>query len=63
MQVDKSPFLVHMLELNNTKVLLQPEKAEGAKGKNVVIGDLSPMNIDDKILARKVVVQKSPDGK
>ena len=63
MQVDKSPFLVHTLELNNTKVLLQPEKAKGAKGKNVVIGDLSPMNVDDKILARKVVVQKSPDGK
>ena len=63
MQVDKSPFLVHTLELNNPNILLQPEKAEWAKGKNVVIGDLSPMNVDDKILARKVVVQKSPDGK
>ena len=54
MQVDKTPFPVHTLE---------PDQAEGAKEKNVVIGDPRPMNGNDKILAREVVVQKTPDGK
>ena len=62
-QVDKTPFPVHTLELNNPKVLLQPEQAEGAKGKNVVNGDPRPMIANEKILAREVVVQKTPDGK
>ena len=63
MQVDKTPFPVHTLELNNPKVLLRPEQAEGAQGKNVVIGDPRPMNANDKILAREVVAEKTPDGK
>jgi len=54
MQVDKTPFPVHTLE---------PDQAEGAKEKNVVIGDPRPMNGNDKILAREVVVQKTPGGK
>ena len=37
--------------------------AEGAKGKNVVIGDPRPMNANDKILAREVVKEKTGDGK
>ena len=63
MQVDKNPFPVHTLELNNPKVLLRPEQAEGAQGKNVVIGDPRPINANDKILAREVVAEKTPDGK
>jgi hypothetical protein len=61
MQVDKTPFPV--LELNNPKVLLRPDQAEGAKGKNVVIGDPRLMNSNDKILAREVVAEKTHDGK
>ena len=30
---------MHMLELNNPKVLVRPSQAESTKGKNVVIGD------------------------
>ena len=63
MQIDKAHFPVHTLELNNPKVLIRPDQAEGAKGKNVVIGDPRPMNANDKILVRGVVVQKTPDGK
>ena len=63
MQVDKTPFPVHTLELNNPKVLLRPEQAEGAQGKTVVIGDPRLMNANDKILAREVVAEKTPDGK
>ena len=63
MQVDKTPFPVHTLELHNPKVVLRPEQAEGAQGKNVVIGDPRPMNANDKILAGEVVAEKTSDGK
>ena len=61
--MDKTPFPVHTLELNNPKVLLRPDQAEGAKGKNVVIGDPRPMNASDKILTREVVAEKTANGK
>ena len=63
MQIDKAHFPVHTLELNNPKVLIRPEQAEGAKGKHVVIGDPRPMNTSDKILAREVIKEKIDDGK
>ena len=63
MQIGKAPFSVHTLELNNAKVLIRPDQAEGAKGKNVVIGDPRPMNANDKILSREVVKEKTDDGK
>ena len=63
MQIDKAHFPIHTLELNNPKVLIRPEQAEGAKGKHVVIGDPRPMNTSDKILAREVIKEKTDDGK
>ena len=63
MQIDKVPFPLHTLELNNLKILTWPDQAEGAKGKNVVIGDPKPMNANDKILAREVIKEKTDDGK
>lgn len=63
MQVDKIPFPVHTIDLNNAKVLIRPEQAEGAKGKNVIICEERLKTSEDKILARKVVVEKTPDGK
>ena len=63
MQIDKAPFPVHTLELNNPNMLIRPEQAEGAKGKHVVIGDPRPMNTSDKILAREVIKEKTDDGK
>jgi len=63
MQVDKAAFPVHTIDLNNVKVLIQLEKAEGAKGKNVIIGEERPKNVNDNILAREVVLEKTPDGK
>ena len=44
-------------------MLIRPDQAEGAKGKNVIIGDERPLTIDNKILAREVVQEKAPDGK
>ena len=67
MKVDKTPFPVHTnthtIDLRNAKVLLRPEQAEGAEGKNVVIGEARPKNVNDKILAREVVLEKAPGGK
>ena len=67
MKVDKTPFPVHTnthtIDLSNAKVLLRPEQAEGAEGKNVVFGETRPKNVNDKILAREVVLEKAPDGK
>ena len=53
MKIDKAPFLVHTIDLNNAKVLIRPDQAEGAKGKNVIIGDDRSLTVDNKILARR----------
>jgi len=60
---DKASFPVHTIDLDNVKVLIRPEQAEGAKGKNVIIGEPRPKNINDKIQAREVTMEKTPDGK
>ena len=44
MKIDKAPFSV---------------QAEGAKGKNVIIGDDRPLTVDNKILAREVIQEKT----
>ena len=49
--------------MNNAKILIRPEQAEGAKEKNMIIGESRPKNVDDTILAREVTLEKSPDGK
>jgi len=63
MKIDKAPFPVHTIDLNNSKVLIRPDQTEGAKGKNVIIGDERLLTVDNKILAREVIQEKSPDGK
>ena len=63
MKIDKAPFPVHTIDLNNAKVLIRPNQAEGAKGKILAIGDDRPLTVDNKILAREVIQEKTPDGK
>ena len=53
MQIDQTPFPVHILELSNPKVLVQPSQVESTKGKNVVIGDERP---------EKKLTLKTPQG-
>src|SRR6185295_16787548 len=55
MKIDKAPFPIHTIDLNNAKVLIRPDQAEGTKGKNVIIRDDRPLTIDNKILAREVI--------
>ena len=44
-------------------MLIRPEQAEGAKGNNVIVGEPRPKDVDGKILVRKVVLDKTLDGK
>ena len=62
MKDDKPSFPVHNIDLDNFKVLIRPEQAEGAKGKNVIIGEPRPKNVNDKIQAREVTMKTTPDG-
>ena len=63
MKDDKASFRVHNIDLDNVKVLIRPEQAEGAKGKNVIIGEPRTKIDNDKIRAREVMTEKTPDGK
>ena len=38
-------------------------KPKEQKGKNVIIGEPRPKNVNDKIHAREVTMEKTPDGK
>jgi len=39
MQVDKSPFPMHMVEVGEPAVLIRLEQADATQGKNVIIGE------------------------
>ena len=59
---DKASFPVHMIDLDKAKVLIRLEQAEGAKGKNVIIGEPRSKNVNDKVRASEVTMEKTPDG-
>jgi hypothetical protein len=63
MQIDKTLFPVHTIDLKNAKVLIRPEQAEGAKGKNVVIGKERLKTSEEKILTKEVMLEKTPHEK
>ena len=44
-------------------LIIQLEQARGDKGNNMIIGEKRLKTSEDKILARAVVVDKTPDGK
>ena len=63
MQVDKTPFPMHMVEAGAPVVLIRPEQADITQGKNVIIGEpLVAPNVK-KNSGRKVVLEKDDDGK
>jgi hypothetical protein len=62
MQVDKNPFPVNIIDLQNSKVLIRLEQTEAAKGKNVVIDEKRTITADEKVLKREVVLEKTTDG-
>jgi hypothetical protein len=62
MQIDRSPFPVNKLDLENPIVSIRPEQADTTKGKSVIISDPRPKNDTGLTPSRKVVMEKLPDG-
>jgi hypothetical protein len=62
MQVDKTPFPINTMNLQQPKVLVQPHQAEATKGKNMVIGQ-AKLDLRGKELVCKVEYEKTPDSK
>jgi hypothetical protein len=63
MQLDKNPFLVNTINLQNFMVLILLEQAEMAQGKNVIIGKKRTITTDEKVLSWEVVVEETADGR
>jgi hypothetical protein len=61
-QVDKHPFPINTMELQQPKVLVRPHQVEATKGKKVVVGEAKP-DLRGKKLTREVAYQKIPDGR
>ena len=55
MQIGKAPFLVNVLECNNSDILVWQEQAKSIVGRNVVN---SEPRKDEKMLAIKVLLRK-----
>jgi hypothetical protein len=62
MQVDKQPFPINTMELQQPKVLVRLHQAEASKGKNVMVGEAKP-DLRGKELTREVAFEKTPDGR
>jgi hypothetical protein len=63
MQADKVYFLVNVLQKGEPIVLICPEQADTTVGKNVIIGKPQEAPKVQKVLGRKVVLEKDEDGK
>ena len=63
MQVDKTPFPMYMVEAGALAILIRPEQADKAQGKNVIIGEPRVAQNVEKNLGRKVVLEKDDEGK
>jgi len=63
MQVDKSPFPMHMVEAGAPVVLIHPEQADKAEGKNVVISEPRVAPNVETNSGCKVVLEKDDEGK
>jgi ferredoxin-NADP reductase len=62
MQVDKQPFPINTMELQQPKVMVRPHQAQATKGKNVMVGEANP-DLRGKELTREVTYEKTPGGR
>jgi hypothetical protein len=51
MQLDKNPFPINTIDLQNSKVLIRWEQAEATKGKIVIISEKCTITADEKLLS------------
>jgi hypothetical protein len=62
MQVDKQPFPINTMELQQPKIFVRPHQAEAIKGKNVMVGE-AKTDLRGKELTREVAYETTPDGR
>jgi hypothetical protein len=62
MQIDRRPFPVNKLDLENPAVLIQSKQADTMRGKNVVIGEPTSERDAELTPSSEVVMEKLPDG-
>jgi hypothetical protein len=63
MQVDKTPFSMHMVEVRALAILIHPEQADTTQDKNVIIGEPCVAPNVEANLGCKVVLEKDDKGK
>ena len=63
MHVDKTPFPMHMVEAGAPAILIHPEQADKAQGKNAIIGEPRVAPNVKTNSGRKVVLEKYDEGK
>ena len=63
MAIDQQPFPMNALDLQGKKVLIRLEAAKSANKDNVVIGEPRDSKEKDRVLARKIILSRQPDGK
>jgi len=62
-QIDKVPFPISMAEKGEPAVLIRPEQADKAQGKNVIIGEPHVAPNVETNSGHKVVLEKDDEGK
>jgi hypothetical protein len=63
MQVDTEPFPMNMIDFEGKRILVRPNTADKGKGKEIIIGNAREADRNHKISCRKVVAEKTPDGR
>jgi hypothetical protein len=63
MQVDTEPFPVNVIDFEGKNVLIRPSTTDKGKSREVIIGDAWKADENNKISCRKIVVEKTPDGR
>jgi hypothetical protein len=63
MQVDKTPFPMHMVEAGAPAILIRPGQADKAQGKNVIIDEPHVVPNVQANSGCKVVLEKDDEGK
>jgi hypothetical protein len=62
-QEDTEPFPMNMIDFKGKRVLIRPSTADKGKDKEVIIGNSREADENNKISCRKVVAEKTPDGR
>ena len=60
--VDRQPFPVNMIDLNDKKVLIRPGVADKDKEKSIIIGNSQALDENKRILSKEIMAEKTVDG-